>query len=474
MLQHKIHFIGIGGAGMSGLARILLARNVAVSGSDLHESEITGGLEALGARIYIGHAAEHIRQEQPTEVVISSAVPDDNPELSFARAQGIPVLSRATMLARLMQEQTGIAIAGTHGKTTVTSMLALIVEQAGLDPTIVIGGELHDIGSNAKLGRGPHFIAEADESDRSFLLLSPRVAVVTNVEADHLENYGTLREIVQTFRIFLARLPADGLAVLCADDVHAASLAPLHCEHVTYGFSEGADYRATDVRLLPLGSEAHIYEGDAFLGKLSLQVPGTHNIANALAAVAVARRIGVEFDKIARSLRGFRGAKRRFDILGEPRGVLIVDDYAHHPTEIRVTLTAARNTGRRVIAVFQPHRYSRTKALLDELAASFGEADHIVLTDIYAAMEEPLPDMSTERVANALRKTEGDKLTVIRDKTAIAGYLLAHTRSGDVVVTMGAGDVRMVGEDLLSMLSIQAPLVAHVTGPTAVDPDGRQ
>lgn len=468
MLQPKIHFIGIGGAGMSGLARIVLAQGGAVSGSDLHASDTTAGLVALGASITIGHAEANIRAEQPDEVVISSAVPPDNEELVYAREQGIPVMSRAALLARLMEGYTRIAIAGTHGKTTVTSMLALVAEQAGLDPTVVIGGELHDIGSNAKLGAGPHFIAEADESDRSFLLLSPDVAIVTNVEADHLETYGTLSEIIAAFREFLARLPANGLAVLCADDPGAAGLVPSHCEHVTYGFQDGADYQGRNVRLLPLGSETDVYENGRMLGTLTLAAPGLHNVLNALAATATARRSGVQFEPIARALRTFRGAKRRFDVLGEARGVLIVDDYAHHPTEIRATLAAAKHTGRRVVAVFQPHRYSRTQALMDELAASFTDADHIVLTDIYSASESPLPGVTTERLARAVRELEGDKVTVVHDKDAVPGYLLARTKPGDLVVTLGAGDIRSAGKHLFSMLGTDAPLVAHMTNRTSV------
>lgn len=463
MLQPKIHFIGIGGAGMSGLARIVLAQGGAVSGSDLHASSTTAGLEALGARIAVGHSAENIRKHRPTEVVISSAVPPDNEELVYAREQSIPVMSRAALLARLMEGYSRVAIAGTHGKTTVTSMLALIAEEAGLDPTVVVGGEVHDIGSNAKLGKGAHFIAEADESDRSFLLLSPDVAIVTNVEADHLETYGTLEKIIVAFREFLARLPADGLAVLCADDEHAAALAPLHCAHVTYGLRSGADYEGRNVQLLSLGSELDVYEKGIRLGTLALAAPGTYNVLNALAAIAAARRLGVHFDAIQRALGTFRGAKRRFDVLGEAREILVVDDYAHHPTEIKATLDAAKHTGRRVVAVFQPHRYSRTRAMLDELAGSFRDADHVVLTDIYSASEKPLPGITTERLAQEVRKLEGDKVAVVHDKGAIPGYLLARTRPGDVVITLGAGDIRTAGEHFLNMLQTEAPLVAHVT-----------
>lgn len=467
MLQPKIHFIGIGGAGMSGLARIVLAQGGAVSGSDLQASDTTEGLQALGARIVVGHAADTIRRERPTEVVISSAVPPDNEELRYAKQEGIPVMSRAALLARLMEGYTKIAVAGTHGKTTVTSMLALAVEQAGLDPTVVIGGEVHDIGSNAKLGRGDHFIAEADESDRSFLLLNPDIAVVTNVEADHLETYGSLDEIVVAFQAFLDRLPEEGLAVLCADDPIASRLRPARGRRVTYGFEEDADYVGRNVRLHPLGSETDVYEGETLLGTMVLAAPGAHNVLNGLAAVAAARALGIDFAPVARALATFRGAKRRFDVLGEAEGRLIVDDYAHHPTEIRATLAAARNTGRRVVAVFQPHRFSRTRDLMDELAASFEDADCVVLTDIYSASEAPLPGVTTERLAREVRRREGDKVAVVRDIHAVAGFLLARTRPGDIVITLGAGDIRLAGEQFHRLLTTPAPLVAHLTEGTA-------
>ncbi|HLT57525.1 MAG TPA: UDP-N-acetylmuramate--L-alanine ligase [Limnochordales bacterium] len=465
MRQRKMHFIGIGGAGMSGLAQILLAQGVAVSGSDLSASAATRRLRALGARVYIGHRASHVHQEAPDTVVISSAVPPGNPELVAARERRIPVVTRGELLARLMEERVGIAVAGTHGKTTTTSMIALSLERAGLDPTIAIGGELHDIGSNAKLGHGPYFVAEADESDRSFLHLRPRIAVVTNIEADHLENYGSTADIVQAFRQFVGQVPADGLVVLGIDNAHAAGLAPLPCRHVTYALERPADYTVRDVRLAGMGSRSVVLERGTPLGELELRVPGLHNIANALAAVAVGRHLGIEFPALARALAGFRGAKRRFEILGEERGILVIDDYAHHPTEIRATLAAARPLYRRVVAVFQPHRYTRTQYFWRELAESFGDADCLVLTDIYAALEQPIPGVTIERMYAAARAAGGDKVHLVRDKEAIPGYLLALTRPGDVVITLGAGDVRRVGEQFLALLRAGEAMVAHLTGP---------
>lgn len=469
MPRQKTHFIGIGGAGMSGLAHVLLHEGAAVSGSDLAESETTARLEAMGARVYIGHAAAHVAREAPAVVVISSAVPADNPELQYARAHGIPVLSRAEMLARLMENKQGIAVSGTHGKTTVTSMIALVLERGGLDPTIVIGGELNDFGSNAKVGQGPHFVAEADESDRSFLFLRPSIAVVTNVEADHLENYSGIDDIRHAFGTFLSKLPADGLAVLCGDDDNTMRVAPDHCTIVTYGLTGEHDFVAEDVRLLPMGSRSVIKERGVPLGVLSLQVPGVHNIANALAAVAVGRSLGVPFAQAADALSSFRGAKRRFDVLGEERDILVIDDYAHHPTEIRATLAAVHNMGRRVIAVFQPHRYSRTKHLLDDLATSFEHADHIVLTDIYSALEPPIPGVTIDVLAERIRRAEGDKVTVVRDVAAVPGYLLAAARPGDIVLTLGAGNIRQAGEGFLSVLGTAPALVAHLRPPAAAD-----
>lgn len=451
---------------MSGLAQILLSRGVAVSGSDLAESAVTHRLRALGARIYIGHRAAHVEQESPDQVIVSSAVPPVNPEVVAARERGIPIVSRGELLAQLVNSRFGIAVAGTHGKTTTTAMIALVLERAGLDPTVAVGGELKELGGNAKLGQGPYFVAEADESDRSFLHLRPRIAVVTNIEADHLENYGSTEGIVQAFRAFVGQVPEDGLVVLGADDPNAASLPPLPCRWVSYGLKGPADYTAVDVRLAGLGSRALVLERGHVLGELELGVPGVHNIANALAAIAVGRHLGLAFSVVADALAGFRGAKRRFELLGEARDILVVDDYAHHPTEVRATLAAARQLGRRVVAVFQPHRYTRTQFLGQELAESFGDADRVVLTDIYAAQERPIPGVTIDRVYQAARAAAGEKVSLVRDKEAIPGFLLGITRPGDLVITLGAGDVRRVGEQFLTLLQADPAMVAHLTPPS--------
>lgn len=463
MSQQKTHFIGIGGAGMSGLAHVMLERGGAVSGSDLAASAATSRLEAMGARIYIGHDERHVRRERPDMVVVSSAVPAHNPELEYARRHGIPVLTRAEMLARLMENRCGIAVAGTHGKTTVTSMIALVLEQGGLDPTVVIGGELNDIGSNAKVGEGPHFVAEADESDRSFLRLSPSIAVVTNVEAEHLENYAGLEDIKAAFRAFLAKLPKDGLAVVCGDDANARAAAPDHCRVVTYGLGEGHDYTAADVELFPMGSRAVVREQGAPLGIMVLRVPGLHNIANALAAVAVGRALNLPFGVIAQALGAFRGAKRRLEVLGEVRDVLIIDDYAHHPTEIRAALTAARRatsagneaTGLpgRLIACFQPHLYTRTVDFADEFGEVMTLADIAVINDVDGAREDPIPGVTGELVVDAAKRHGAEEVVYVKDKWDLPAALNQIAQPGDLVITLGCGDVTIVGPLLADLLA---------------------
>lgn len=457
---------------MSGLAHVLLDSGEDVAGSDLAESAATARLAQKGARIYIGHDEAHIAREAPDVVVYSSAVPADNPELRYARRAGIPVLARGEMLARLMNSRKGIAVAGTHGKTTVTSMIALVLERSGADPTLVVGGEMRDLGTNAKAGRGEYFVAEADESDRSFLHLAPVIAVVTNIDADHLEHYEGIDDIVAAFRAFLEKLPREGVAVVCGDDANAVRAAPEHCRVVTYGLNGDYDYTADGIELLPFGSRFTVKTREGVLGPVTLRVPGRHNIANALAAVAAARAAGFTFEQAAAALAEFRGAKRRLDVLGEERGVMVIDDYAHHPTEIRATLAAVRNLRRRrIVAVFQPHRYTRTKLLLHELAASFGDADLVVLTDIYAALEPPIPGVTIDVLAEQMRAVAGDKVALVRDLDAVPGFLLAATRPGDVVVTIGAGDVRRAGEAFLTLARSAPALVAHLT-PSAAEGAG--
>src|SRR5690606_38559882 len=350
-----------------------------------------------------------------------------------------------------------------HGKTTVTSLSALVLERSGADPTLVVGGEMRDLGTNAKAGRGEYFVAEADESDRSFLHLAPVIAVVTNIDADHLEHYEGIDDIVAAFRAFLEKLPREGVAVVCGDDANAVRAEPEHCRVVTYGLNGDYDYTADGIELLPFGSRFTVKTREGVLGPVTLRVPGRHNIANALAAVAAARAAGLTFEQAAAALAEFRGAKRRLDVLGEERGVMVIDDYAHHPTEIRATLAAVRNLRRRTVAVFQPHRYTRTKLLLLELAASFGDADLVDLTDIYAGMERPIPGVTLDVLAEQMRAVAGDKVALVRDLDAVPGFLLAATRPGDVVVTIGAGDVRRAGEAFLTLARSAPALVAHLT-----------
>lgn len=437
---------------MSGIARILLERGVQVSGSDLALSHRTRSLEQRGARIFQGHSGAHLGE--PDLVVVSSAVPPDNPEWTEAVRRGIPVWTRGRMLAELTRGFKTVAVAGTHGKTTTTSMIGYSLEQAGLDPTVVIGGELAAFGSNARCGRGPCMVVEADESDRSFLLLSPAVAVVTNIEEDHLENYGDIDEIEKAFAHFLERVPSDGLAVLCGEDPRLRRLAAeAGCSVVTYGLSESCRYRASHVQMGAEGSTFRCWRDGRELTPVSLRVPGLHNILNALAALAVGVEMGVPARLLAEALGRFRGAGRRFEVIGEARGVLIVDDYAHHPTEIRATLAAARLLGRPVTAVFQPHRYSRTQKLYASFRDCFHDADRLIVTDIYPAGEKPIPGVTAARLAADIRRASGRPVQMVAERERIARELVAQLQPGDVVVTLGAGDIRKTALELHDLLS---------------------
>ncbi|RJQ54115.1 MAG: UDP-N-acetylmuramate--L-alanine ligase [Actinobacteria bacterium] len=453
MEQERIHFIGIGGAGMSAIATVLLEMGVPVSGSDLKESANSRRLAELGARIAIGHRPQNI--EDASTVVISSAIPDSNPELAAARESGIEVLIRAEMLARLGRRKKTLAVAGTHGKTTTTSMIALVLERAGLEPTFLIGGELNDIGSNAKHGAGEYLVAEADESDGSFLHLAPHIAVVTNVEADHLDHYDSFEQIKETFARFLSKLPPDGAAIVCGDDAAlleiARACAPIV---VSYGFAAHNDYRATDPAALNGGGKFEVTERGSRLGPVRLKVPGDHNMANALATIAAARLLGLEFDAIAGVLAEFSGVKRRFQHIGCLGQVTVVDDYAHHPTEVRATLAAAKGgEWRRVVCVFQPHRFSRTRLLGSEFGRAFDEADVVVLTDVYGAGEEPEPGVSGKLLVDAvLRRSPRAQVAYIPKRGDIASFLRSSVRGGDLVITMGAGDVWTCGPELLEAL----------------------
>ncbi|MGI6587546.1 MAG: UDP-N-acetylmuramate--L-alanine ligase [Peptococcia bacterium] len=452
--KEKIHFIGIGGAGMSGIAQILLELGYNISGSDLQVSEITERLVSLGAVIYLGHHENNLDQSVYT-VVVSSAIPLNNPEVVKAKSLGIPVIQRAEMLSRLMKRQKGIAVAGAHGKTTTTSMIAFLLEKNNFDPTVVLGGEFNDIGGNAKLGQGEFIVAEADESDGSFLKLNPTITVVTNIEDDHLDFYGTQEKIKSAFYEFILKTPPDGFVVLCLDDPGVAQLVPEiegKVKLITYGFSS-ADYVARDLRLEGFVTKFSVENRGKVCGEITLKIPGKHNVYNALAAIAVGMECGLSFTDIAKSLCDFRGVQRRFEKVAEIDGIHIYDDYAHHPSELKATLAAAKTVGaQRVVAVFQPHRFSRTQFLKQEFGTAFLDADVLVMTEIYSAGEKPLNGVSSHLLLEEIQKQTGQKIEYIPDKNSIAGQLVEMVQPGDLVLTLGAGDICSIGVALRDLL----------------------
>lgn len=446
-----IHFVGIGGAGMSGIAKVLLDLGFKVSGSDLNVTDTTKRLEENGAIVFAGHGAENV-QEGVDTVVVSTAIPDENEEVKRAKKLNIPVIQRAEMLARLMENQKAICIAGAHGKTTTTSMIALVLEKNNLDPTVVVGGELNDIGGNAKLGRGEYLVAEADESDGSFLKLLPWSTVITNIEDDHLDHYGSLENIIKAFNKFVDLGSPNGFSILCIDNPYVKQIVNhVPGKLITYGLIEKADYTANNFRFQGLSTRADIYKGEKFLGELELNVPGKHNISNALAAIAVGQEFGVSLVDIQKALSNFRGVQRRFQLVGKVNNIQIIDDYAHHPTEIKATLQAARNShSGRIIAVFQPHRYTRTQFLAREFARSFNLADKLILDEIYSAGEKPIPGVSTQSIVDHLPADLDVKY--IKDRTVLLEYLASIVRPGDLVLTLGAGNIWRVGVDLVDKL----------------------
>jgi len=457
-LTRRIHFVGIGGIGMSGIAELLANLGYGVSGSDAKRSDVTARLEQVfGVTVFEGHAAAHVGDADV--VVFSSAVRPANPEIVEARRRGIPVIPRAEMLAELMRLRFSIAVAGSHGKTTTTSMIALVLERGGLDPTAVIGGRLSAFGSNARLGRGDYLVAEADESDRSFLVLWPSIAVMTNIDNEHMESYGSLADLQQAFLDFANKVPFYGAVVACADDANLGAILPSVRRHVvTYGLDNPeAHVRGEHIELGSFGGRCLVQrrtaDGVERLGVMELSVPGRHNLQNALAAVAVGGRIGLGFSRIAEALAGFHGAERRFERYGETGGVLVVDDYGHHPTEIRAVLAAARATlGRRLVVAFQPHRYSRTAHLLHDFGPALAEADEIVLTDIYAAGEEPLPGVTIEQLAESIRAGSGRPVHLVKALGDVVPAIIAMVRSGDVVITLGAGSIGTLPRRLVDAL----------------------
>ncbi|HEX9113914.1 MAG TPA: UDP-N-acetylmuramate--L-alanine ligase [Nitrospirota bacterium] len=447
-----IHFVGIGGIGMSGIAEVLLNLGYRVSGSDMKESDTTERLRRLGGEIAIGHRAENVTT--PHVVVISSAVKNDNVEVVAAREKQVPVIPRAEMLAELMRLKYGVAIAGAHGKTTTTSMVATVLAAGGIDPTVVIGGKLNSLGTNAKLGQGEFLVAEADESDGSFLKLSPTVAVVTTIDAEHLDYYRDIDEIKEAFLAFINKVPFYGVSILCLDQPHIQALIPkVEKRYQTYGMSTQADYQARDLSLRALGSTFRVMYHAEDLGHFELSVPGVHNICNGLAAIAVARELDIDLEVIRKALREFSGVQRRFQIKGEAGGIIVVDDYGHHPTEVRATLAAAaRGLERRVVVVFQPHRYTRTQHLLKEFFTAFNQADKLIIMDIYAAGEKPIPGISGQALYEGIKKFGHKDVTFIPEREKIVDHLLGALRRGDLMITLGAGDVWKIGEEVVRRL----------------------
>lgn len=454
--QH-IHLVGIGGAGMSGIAEVLLTLGYKVTGSDLAASDTTRRLEELGGKISIGHQESNIGAAQV--VVISSAVSPTNPEVLAAKTKLIPVIPRAEMLAELMRLKYGVAIAGAHGKTTTTSMVASVLAEGGLDPTMVIGGKVNALGSHARLGRGELLVAEADESDGSFLRLSPSIIAVTNIDREHLDHYGSMEQVDASFLEFINRIPFYGLAVLCADNERLRALfSRVVKRYQTYGLQETPggtppDFRATDITLKEWGSEFRAHFRGRALGPFRLVIPGIHNVSNALAAIAIGLELDVPVDLIRRGLAAFSGVERRFHLRGEKNGIMVVDDYGHHPTEIRATLAAAKQGwNRRLVVLFQPHRYTRTRDLLDDFAGAFQQSDVLYVTDIYPASEQPIPGISGELLAERIRGAGHPNVIWVQQKQELPDRVTPNLQPGDLVLTLGAGDIWKAGMGILDRL----------------------
>lgn len=453
-----IHFVGIGGIGMSGIAEVLINLGFGVTGSDMGEGESVQRLRRMGAVVHIGHDAAHVGRADV--VVRSTAVSEQNVEIVAAVAAGVPVIRRAEMLAELMRLKHGIAIAGSHGKTTTTSMVATCLQAGGIDPTVVIGGKLDSLGgSNARLGAGEYLVAEADESDGSFMLLSPTVALITNIDPEHLDHYGSLEELTRTFLEFANKVPFYGFSVLCLDHPAVQGLIPqVRRRVITYGFSRNADFRPSQVQCAGMETSFRVLHGEVVLGEITLGMPGMHNVSNALGAIAIATELQIPFEAIARALHRFSGVHRRFTVRGEVDGVLVVDDYGHHPTEIEATLAAAEGgfAERRVIAVFQPHRYTRLAALWAEFCAAFNRADVVVVCPVYAAGEAPIEGIEHERFTADLRERGHRGARAVGSLEDATAWLAEHCRPGDVVITLGAGNVHQVCAKLLRALEARS------------------
>ncbi len=447
--NHHIHFVGIGGIGMSGIAEVLINLGYSVSGSDLQKTETTERLSSLGAAIHYGHSAGHIRGADV--VVVSSAVKSDNPETAGAREHNIPVIPRAEMLGELMRLKYGIAVAGAHGKTTTTSLVAAVLDHGDIDPTVVIGGKLNKTNTNAVLGSGEFMVAEADESDGSFLKLPPTIAVVTNIDREHMDHYRDIDDIKSCFLAFLNKVPFYGLCIICLDNENVQSLIP-HMEKRTlsYGCASQADLQARGIKLNGTRTQFDAYYHEKLLGPVTLNLPGMHNAYNALAAIGVGLELELPFDRIQQALSEFRGIQRRFQLRAEKKGIAWIDDYGHHPTEIKMTLASVKALKhKRVVVLFQPHRYSRTKALFSEFMTAFYDADVLIVSDIYAAGEAPVAGIDAEQFYAGLKKYGHKDVSLITDPDKTAEHLHAILSDGDILVTLGAGDIWKIGDRVM-------------------------
>ena len=447
----RIHFVGIGGIGMSGIAEVLLNLGYSVSGSDIQKSEITDRLSRLGAIVGYGHSRDNLRDVDV--VVTSSAVKTDNPEVMEAEERLVPVIPRAEMLAELMRMKYGIAVSGTHGKTTTTSMIATVLSHGGIDPTVIIGGRLNSLGTNAKLGQGEFLVAEADESDGSFLKLSPTIAVITNIDQEHMDHYKDMEEVKSAYLDFINKIPFYGLAIVCLDHENVQSLIPkIKKRCITYGLTSQADIQAREITFAETQTAFEVLHSGEYLGRIELHMPGVHNVYNSLATITAALELDLDFETIQEGLNEFSGIQRRFQIKGLYKDVLVVDDYAHHPVEIRTTLNAAKNGWKkRVIAVFQPHRFTRTRDLYDEFLTAFYQADILIVTEIYPASEDPIPGVNARALAEGIKEHGHKNVFYISDKKKIASHLVDILKEGDMIITLGAGDIHKVGSELIDM-----------------------
>jgi UDP-N-acetylmuramate--alanine ligase len=455
-VQH-VHFIGIGGYGMSAIAKVMLEMGFKVSGSDLAQQELTEKLAAQGATVYIGHEAEHVQGADL--VVYSTALTKDNIEIQRAEQLNIPVLHRSQMLARLLNEKKGIAVAGAHGKTTTSSMISLVMHLNNQDPTFIIGGEIMNLGCNASAGEGEYVIAEADESDGSFLQYTPNVAVVLNIEADHLENYdGDFNKLKLAYAQFLSQVKDEGKAVVCLDDPFLRELLPkLKSKAVTYGINQPADYMAVNIQLGDRKVTFDVKHQGILLGEIALSVPGKHNVCNALATLITCLETGLTFEQVAAAITEFSGAKRRYQVLGDVDGVLVIDDYAHHPTEIQATIAASKASAKKIIAVFQPQRYTRTFYLFEQFSQAFKEADEVIITDIYSpAGEKQIEGIHSAKLVELIRINSNPNVTYFPTKEQVQTYLVDHVQSGDLVLTMGAGDIYKAAIGLVKELKAKS------------------